>query len=128
MIEEHGWHLVTDTGLVVTERELLWPELPRDTRIVELVYVSRGGRRGVMSGYDGYGFQRFSVTFAQGSRRVPHAGTQLIGVHGGVATIMEIPEPVGETRRVDMPFDKLTYDKSLLRAGVESDRFLVTTP
>lgn len=124
---EHGWRILTPDGIWITERDFLWPDLPRDLRIAELLYTSRGGQRGMLSGYDGYGFQRYSVMFLQGSRHVPHAGTQIIGVHGDSVTIMDVPEPAGETRRSDVSFDKLTYDRSLLRAGVESDRFLVTT-
>lgn len=103
------WRIETDNGLVITEAEMLWPDLPPDIVIRNLACGPVH-----MRGYDAYGFQRFKVNSVQGGH-VLEAGAQLIGVKGDRVEVIETGDK-GTMRRI-IPRSELTYSPALLRHG-----------
>lgn len=108
------WLVITADGGRLTEEQVLWPNLPRDLLISELLYYPRRGRVHRLRGMDAFGFQRYRVT-------APHGhvgqGAQLIGVKGKEVVVVEINEIDGTSRETMRPASELTYDPELLRHG-----------
>ena len=103
------WLLATKGEGIVSESDVMWPDLPPEIEIAALRYRSEK-----LMGFDFYGFQRFSIN-APGGRI--GGGVQLIGIKGDVATIIELDESTGVRRRWNVPGAELTYAPELLRHG-----------
>lgn len=109
------WSLITDDAKTIRESEILWPELPVNTRIASLSFRTRQGHDHKIQGHEAYGFQRYQVTRPCGL--VVGSGAQLIGILGDWATITDIDDVMGTVRTKSIPRTELTYSPELLRHG-----------
>jgi hypothetical protein len=110
------WLAITQDGKRLSEKETLWPNIPPQTRIAELLYFRRLGGVRRLKDFDAYGFQRYVVTAPHGH---VGAGVQLIGVKDKEAVIVECNEVDGTSREWTVPASDLTYNPELLRHGME---------
>lgn len=108
------WCVTTEDGRQITERDVLWPRLPADTHISELVYLPRRGRGMGLKDCEAYGFQRFRLNTPAG---VVGHGAQIIGIKGKEAIVVEFNEANGDSRKWSVPRSELTYAPELLRHG-----------
>ena len=108
------WSLTTADGKLIEERDCHWDRLPEDARVSILRYRTSLGREHTLTGFEAYGFQRWSLEAPDG-----HAGhgAQLIGVSGQDVTIVEIDEVGNTIGKSRLPLSLLTYSRSLLRSG-----------
>jgi hypothetical protein len=104
----------TDGEQIRESRDMLWPQLPVETRIAELIYLPRRGMAMGVRDCEAYGFQRFRIDVPGG---VVGNGAQIIGIKGKDAIIVEFNEVNGETSRRAVPRSELTYAQGLLRHG-----------
>lgn len=105
------WRVTTSDGRVFDERQCLWPDLPADIVISQMLCVGQ-----LFRGFRGYGFQRYQVSTVAG--RPLSAGLQVICVVDDshvLITDMDMGSGLRESRSA--PIAELTYNRELLRAG-----------
>lgn len=100
------WSATAADGRVFSED---WPSVPRDARIVELVY--RGAV--VLRDCDAIGFQFFDISTIDGEK--VSSGAQLLGRRGDVVVVVEIDDRAGTVVTRLVPAAAVTYNPELWR-------------